>query len=145
MAESRSYVLDTDIISLFQRGDTVVRANLVRIEAANRYVTAISAAEQLQGWLAVIRRARSEAEAAQGFQRLYETLIFYQTLNVWAYNEYAVTEFNRLRRQKVRIGTQDLRIGAIALSRSAILVTRNTRDFSQIPDLEITDWSRPIA
>ena len=145
MAESRPYVLDTDIISLFQRGEPTVRANLLRVEAANRFVTVVSVAEQLQGWLAVIRRARSEAEAARNFQRLYETLHFYRTLNILTYDAGAVREFNRLHSQKIRIGTQDLRIGAIALSRNAILVTRNTRDFSRIPSLTLADWSQPEA
>lgn len=145
MAESRPHVLDTDIISLFQRGEPTVRANLLRVDANNRFVTVVSVAEQLQGWLAVIRRARSETDAARSFQRLYETLHFYQALTIWTYDSDAVTEFDRLRGQKIRIGTQDLRIGAIALSRNAVLVTRNTRDFSQIPSLTLADWSKPEA
>jgi tRNA(fMet)-specific endonuclease VapC len=48
-----------------------------------------------------------------------------------------------LRRQGVRIGTQDLRIAAIALIQDATLVTRNERDFRQVPGLTIVDWSLP--
>jgi predicted nucleic acid-binding protein len=44
-----------------------------------------------------------------------------------AYNLY--TEF---RHQKIRIGTQDLRIASIALANNYILITRNKRDFSNI-------------
>lgn len=46
------------------------------------------------------------------------------------------------RRQQVRIGTRDLRIAALALSKNATLVTRNTRDFAKVPGLHIVDWSR---
>jgi tRNA(fMet)-specific endonuclease VapC len=135
------YVLDTDHVSLLQRGHKQVVANLARIDVNERAVTIITAAEQMQGRLAVIRRARTEAEAARAFVSLQNTIAFYQTVQVLPYNEEAYTHFARLRQQKIRIGTQDLRIATIALSHQAILATRNTRDFSLIPELGLEDWT----
>ena len=66
---------------------------------------------------------------------------FYASIYVLPYDVEAQLRFAQLRRQQVRIGTQDLRIAAIALSKNATLVTRNTRDFAKVPGLHIVDWS----
>jgi tRNA(fMet)-specific endonuclease VapC len=46
-----------------------------------------------------------------------------------------------LRTQDIRIGTQDLRIAAMAVVHDTTLVTRNARDVAQTPGLVIEDWS----
>lgn len=135
------YILDTDHISLLQRNQPSVISKLRAIPLENRAVTVISVSEQVQGRLAVIRRAESETDAARGFERLQETIAFYFTVNVLPYNLEAVTIFEHLRRQGVRIGTQDLRIASIALNKGATLVTRNIQDFNRIPTLPLADGS----
>jgi tRNA(fMet)-specific endonuclease VapC len=49
--------------------------------------------------------------------------------------------YQELVRQRIRIGTRDLRIAAITLSINGILVTRNTKDFAKVPNLQIEDWT----
>ena len=54
----------------------------------------------------------------------------------------AADEFDRLRADKKlkKIGRADLLIAAITLANRATLVTRNLRDFRQVPGLQVENW-----
>lgn len=135
------YILDTDHISLLQRGHSRVISNLSGIAITDRAVTIISVGEQVQGRLAVIRRSKTEIDAVRAFTNLQNTISFFQSVQVLPYTGEAASIFDQLRRQKFRVGTQDLRIASIALSQQAVVVTRNNRDFGLIPGLALEDWS----
>jgi tRNA(fMet)-specific endonuclease VapC len=45
--------------------------------------------------------------------------------------------------RKLGVGTSDLKIAAIAISKNAILLSRNLHDFKKIPGLHVEDWTRP--
>lgn len=137
------YVLDTDHLSLLQRGHPHVIARLAGIPIAQRAVTIITADEQLQGRQAIIRRSKTQADTAVAYERLRETIQFFTSVRILSYDAAAAALFETLRRQGIRIGTQDLRIASICLSQQAILATRNQRDFRQVPNLVIEDWSLP--
>lgn len=136
------YILDTDHISLLQRGHSLVQKRFLEISASNRATTIISQTEQFLGWWSEITQVRSEAEVARKFQYLQASLVVFNTIPVLPYDEAAANEFVQLRSRKVRIGTQDLRIASIALSRNATVVTRNLRDFQKLPALLVEDWSQ---
>jgi tRNA(fMet)-specific endonuclease VapC len=57
------------------------------------------------------------------------------------YDDRAETHVKSARKAGVRIGIMDLRIAAIALSLDATVITRNHKDFQQVPDLKFEDWS----
>ena len=50
--------------------------------------------------------------------------------------------YKNLKSSKTRIGTMDLKIASITISNNAILVSRNLRDFEQVPNLVVKDWTR---
>jgi len=90
----------------------------------------------------MIRRAKSEPVLVLAYARLHETLLFLQPfVHPLAFSNEAYHYYVELKRQKIRIGSQDLRIAAIALALNATVVTRNRRDFEQVPGLSIEGWT----
>ena len=53
----------------------------------------------------------------------------------------AIEEFERLRRLKLGISGNDLRIAAIALINDDIVVARNVSDFGRIPNVRVENWA----
>lgn len=138
---SPRFILDTDHISLYQRRHPQVVTRVLALDPAELATTTITLGEQIQGRLAMISRSGSQPDTARGYVRLRETVTFYQAIQLVDYTPAAIAHFEALRRQGIRIGMQDLRIAAIALAEGTILVTRNTRDFAQVPGLTLEDWA----
>ncbi|KYC42005.1 nucleic acid-binding protein [Scytonema hofmannii PCC 7110] len=135
------WILDTDTFSFFQRAHPLVSQRVNAIPAEQLATTVITFEEQMYGRLNRIRRANSQDSLVFAYMQLRETLEDFKTINVLNFNEEAANCYAELLRQKFRISTQDLRIGSIAISNNAILVTRNQRDFSRIPRLQFEDWT----
>jgi tRNA(fMet)-specific endonuclease VapC len=58
-------VLDTDVLTLFQRGDDAVTKNVQAHAFAELAITIISIEEQLGGWYAELRRLKKCDQLAQ--------------------------------------------------------------------------------
>ena len=137
------YVLDTDHVSFFQRGHPQVVAHVLTRPADRLAVTIVTVEEQLRGRLSQIRQASSGPSRLQGYARLHDAVDFFSQIRILDFDAIAETHYEALRQQRIRIGSQDLRIAAIVLAVGGILVTHNTGDFRQVPDLPIEDWSQP--
>ncbi len=137
------FVLDTDHITLFQRGHPQVTARLDAASDESIAASVISFEEQLRGRLAVVHRATSFDRLATAYLRLREMQAFFCTIRLLDFDVSAATIYERLRKEHHRLGKMDLRIAATTLAHSGILVTRNRRDFGQIASLPIEDWAIP--
>ena len=137
------WIIDTDHISLLQRGHPVVTQRINQVNTDEIAVTIITAEEQLRGRLDFIRKDSAIDELVSAYARLRDTLKDYKSINLLDFNHKACSCYEDLVRQKIRIGTQDLRIAAITLSVNGILVTRNERDFARVPGIQLEDWTVP--
>jgi tRNA(fMet)-specific endonuclease VapC len=137
------YALDSDILSLFERGDPTVKARCASVLRSNLCVTVISVEEILSGWYTLLRKAKARPQLARAYYRLAESVQFLGGLAILPFSEPAIERFEQLKSQRLGIRAPDLRIAAIALESQAIVVTRNLRDFRLVPGLACEDWSQP--
>ena len=136
------HVLDTDMLTLFEKADAAVLQHVRAAPPESLSTTIISVQEQLDGWKDRLPRAKTRAKLARLYQRFTDTVQFLARLRILSLAEPAIARFEQLQKLKLNIGKMDLRIAAIALEADAILVTRNVQDFKRVPGLRIQDWSK---
>jgi tRNA(fMet)-specific endonuclease VapC len=139
-------ILDTDATSVWLDRRDVLRDRLERRftnpGSERRVTTVVSFQETVRGWLAKIHRARNAQEIVRGYASLLADLNGYRMFDVLPFTRAAQDRFEDFRRQRIRVPTMDLRIACVALVNNATLLTRNVRDFRQIPGLTFEDWAR---
>lgn len=139
------YIFDTDHLGILQRARGAAYDALSRRIAehsqAEFYVTIVSFHEVIRGWNAYIARAKDRAGIVHGYLQLEGILTDFTRAQVLSLDDDAAVLFEDLRRQRIRIGTMDLRIASIARSNGLTLLTRNLIDFQRVPNLLVEDWA----
>ena len=137
-------ILDTDHINELQNAQSAAYQTLWANMAAStdqRFVTTtITVEEQMRGWLALIRRSNDPRRQVFAYAKLNELVDYFARWTRLDFDERAADRFQQLRSQKIRIGTMDLKIAAIALVHGCTLLSANLRDFQQVPNLQVEDW-----
>lgn len=138
-------ILDTNTISLLREDDSPMSARIIQkmkqLPASEIWTSVVSYQEQLKGWLAAINRPRNDRHLLWAYAALQNTLITFSRLPVMPFDEAALSVFQKLKSQRLGVGTHDLRIAAIALAHGATVVTQNLRDFQRVPGLAVEDWT----
>jgi tRNA(fMet)-specific endonuclease VapC len=137
-------LLDTDHLSVLQRGADPRRVHLRNKMAqeveSEFFASAISLEEQTRGWLAAINRTRRPQDQAVYYERLVGLFDFFADWEILPFDTAAANRFESLQHSRIRIGTMDLKIAAIALNSDALLLSANRQDFEQVPGLRVEDW-----
>ncbi len=140
-----TYLLDTDHVSVLQRPDGKGFAELTRrigeVGEDEIALCVVSLHEQTVGCHAYINRARSQADVTRGYAMLGRVLDAFVSAAVLSFDAAAAQSFDEFASRRLQVGTLDLRIAAVALSRGLILLTRNTSDFKRVPGLRIENWT----
>jgi tRNA(fMet)-specific endonuclease VapC len=106
-------------------------------------ISAITRIEILLGRFSSVLKAEEGEKLLLAQQRLAETERDLKNFLVLSVEGGAATAFDRLRANKKlkKIGRADLLIACIALVNRATLVSRNLKDFRQVPGLQVENWA----
>ncbi len=135
------FVLDTDTITLLKQGHANVSDRALSQPAGAVVTSVITVEEQLSGWYTAIRKAKSPELLSDGYAELAETVSYLGHFVLLSYSVAAIAEFEHLRRLKLGISGNDIRIAAIALVNDDIVVTRNIADSGRIPAVRMVNWA----
>jgi tRNA(fMet)-specific endonuclease VapC len=97
--------------------------------------------EALRGRLGFLARPLSGPARIKAYGWLVDTLELFRQFSTVPFDTACESAFQQLRAQRLHIGSQDLRIAAVALAHRLVLLTRNQRDFGRIPNLALDNWS----
>lgn len=137
-------ILDTDHISFLQHSGSEegqkLALRLVASPDRDIVTTVVTVEEQMRGWLQVIARYRDPQQQSAYYDKLIEFIRFFSRWKILPFSEVAVQAFRDFQQARVRIATTDLKIAAISIASSATLLSRNLRDFQQVPGLQVENW-----
>ena len=90
----------------------------------------------------MIARARTVEAEMSAYSRLFRLLEYFRERSILPLDLNSSLRLQELKALRLRIGTMDLKIAAIALANNALLVSRNLADFARIPGLRVEDWTK---
>ena len=135
------FLLDTDHLTLYQHKYPPLMRQIAAHPAGSLGISPISIEETLRGRLAILSRPLTGTVHIQAYHHLVAAVQMFNLFPVVSFNQACENQFQQLRASRLRVGTRDLKIAAVALANHLTLLTRNRRDFGRIPGLVLDDWS----
>lgn len=136
------FILDTDHLTALGYPTPPGQRLLEKLAASGQEVatTAINVDEQLSGLLAAVHARYDPHDQIQPYAELVERLEFLASFLILPWDAESAPLFQRMKTSKLRAGTMDLKIAAIAIANDVTLLTRNIVDFAKIPGLRFENW-----
>jgi len=130
------YLLDTNIISYWMRGDEAVIGRIKEHSPADLALSAITLAEILYG---IEKSPVKKKERRLKIERIV------LLLDLYPFGESAAEKYGVVRAQLEKEGTpiseRDTQIAAIAMANRLTVVTHNVKEFNRIRELKVEDWA----
>ncbi len=139
------WILDTDHVSLLLESHPQVSSKVAEF-GADVAITVVTVQEFFNGWIVRINDAKETSDLVRLYGKLNRTIALCKRVPVADFDQAAGNCYQQLLIEVPSLSKKrlqkDMRIAAIALSCRATIVTRNDRDFSQVPGLRLEDWTR---
>jgi len=130
------YLLDTNIISYWMRGDTKVIGRIKKYTPADLSLSTITLAEILYG---------IEKSPVKKKDRRLKIGKISSLLDLYSFDESAAGKYAVIRAQLERegkvISERDTQIASIAMANKLTVVTHNVREFDRVDKLKVEDWA----
>jgi len=130
------YLLDTNIVSYWMRGDPIV---IERIKAHSPSNLALSSITLAEIWYGIEKSPIKKKERRSKIDKISHLLSIYH------FDELAACSYGVIRTQLenngVPISERDTQIAAIAMANKLVLVTHNVKEFKRIDQLRVEDWA----
>jgi tRNA(fMet)-specific endonuclease VapC len=140
-------LLDTDHLVILQRRTAPeysrLKERMRKYHPQDFFVSIVSFHEEVNGWNAYLNRAKNIEGVVHAYGMYQDLLADFARRRVLPFDRRAGEIFESLRKQRIRIGTMDLRIAAIAIANRYTVLLRNVADFGQVPGLTVEDWTGP--
>ena len=138
------WILDTDHVSLFLAGNKPVATRFSE-HPENIAITIITVQELFNGWNGKINDPSQANRLSHLYTRLWQTTEFFKVVTILNFDPEAEQYCLNLRQNHKNLAkkkiAKDLRIASIALAQDSTMVTRNYKDFSQVPNLTLENWA----
>lgn len=136
-------LLDTDIVTLVEYGKSeALRLKIVSVESQDLAVTVVTWMERMQGRFESILKAADEGQLCTAIERHQRTKALLGDFRVVEADAETARHFERLRTNKsIKMRRGDMLIACIALAHGALVVTRNLKDYKDVPGLKVQNWA----
>jgi len=139
------WILDTDHVSLLLAGHPQVSHQVAEV-GEDVALTIITVQELFNGWVVRINTAVEPQDLIRLYAKLSRIILLCKQVPVLDFDASAGEYYQQILQENSSLSKKrlqkDMRIAAIALSLGATVVTRNHRDFAQVPGLLIEDWTQ---
>lgn len=139
------YALDSDSVTLFlhhKKQQPKLAKRVLGVPADQVWISIITVKEAIGGVMALIDNPKRAAMAARDCAFLRQIMRDLTDFQILPYDEAARQIFAGMTAAEKRVGGNDCKIAASAMSRNFTVVTRNTKDFLQIRGVLCEDWTK---